>query len=201
MAKGPKNVELGRGTYRAAQTGNELLLIASGIHPTTGFRELFEARDLSAKPPEFAFFFIKPTGITLPVVTPFQHHERFEVNGKVDFVMIEDADGEHRIKVGQMAIDASDAPEVRTLKANMAIAAAAPMTAAQCRGCVRRVVAQWANNDNFSDDQTLGDILTTGPCNLGAIAALAQAIDASCSKPPDSIDCGMTVQQLLELTC
>jgi hypothetical protein len=201
MAKGPKSVELGRGTYRAAQTGNELLLIASGIHPTTGFRELFEARDLSARPPEFAFFFIKPTGITLSVVTPFQHHDRFEVNGKVDFVMIADADGEHRIKVGQMTADASDDPEVRVLKANRALLAAAPLTSAQCRACVRQVVTQWSGNDDFSNDQTLGDILTTGPCSVGAIAELAQSLGASCAEPPDSISCDMTVRQLLDLTC
>src|SRR5206468_1584028 len=66
MAKGPKNVELGpkgvvpgRATYQATQVGNELLLTAKGVHPTTGFRELFEAHNLTAKVPEFAFFFIK----------------------------------------------------------------------------------------------------------------------------------------------
>jgi hypothetical protein len=200
MARRPKGVELGRGKYQATQTGNALLLVATGIHPTTGFREFFEAHDLGSKMPEFGFFFIKPTGIVNPVITPFQHHEHFDVQNRVDFVIVEDADGEHRIRVAQVAVDANDAPEARVLKANLAMAAT-PLTSAQCRACVRQVVAQWANNNDFSNDQTLGDVLTTGPCNGGAIAELAQALSGSCAEPPDSIACEMTVRQLLDLTC
>ena len=201
MPNRPRGVELGRASYQAVQMGSgELLLIARGVHPTTGFREFFEFQNPnSGRLPEFAFFFVTPSGATLPVLTPFQHHERFEMGERVDFVVIEDADGEHRIRVVHLEDDLEAEPEVRVLRATRAMAL--PTTAAQCRGCVRRVVAQWAHNDNFSNEDTLGDILRDGPCNGGAIAELAQALGATCAEPPDSIACGMTVRQLIELSC
>lgn len=201
MAREPKRVELGRASYQAVQMGDQLLLIASGMHPTTGFRELFEAQDLGARVPEFAFFFIVPTGIVNPVVTPFQHHERFEVRDRHEFLLIEDADGEHRVKVTQVEVTMDEAPEARAVKARAAFASA-PATASQCRTCVLARVEEWSNNNEFTLNQTLGQIYRRGPCNAGAIAELSQAIESRCSvEPPNSIACSMTVGQLLQLTC
>ncbi len=201
MAKAPRRIEPGRATYQAVQIGDQLLLVARGMHPTTGFREFFEAQDLGAKVPEFALFFIAPAGIVLPVVTPFQHHERFEVQDTLEFVLVEDADGEHRVMVSQMAVEADEALETRAMRAQ-SVFAAAPATAAQCRSCVLNVVEGWANNREFTLNQTLGQIFRRGPCNGGAIAELSRAIETKCSVvPPNSIACSMTVGQLLQLTC
>jgi len=178
-----KQVELCRASYRAHQIGNELLLFASGVHPTTGFKEFFSVEDLNGTPPRFGFFCVKPGGIVLHVITPFQHNERIHLGRAVQTVQIEDADGKHDVEVEPF-------PEVM-----------GEAGAVSCDVCVRKAIEVWANNKQFDDGQTLGQIYLRGSCNNGALSVLAQAIQASCQAQPTSLSCGTTARQLIRSTC
>jgi len=179
--------QLCRGSYTAHQIGDELLLIATGVHPTPGFKEFFKVKSLSGVP-AFAFFCIHPEGIQPDVITPFQHHERFLVKGPVEKVMIEDVDGAHEIKV------------VRFPKAAMAAVKAEDAEELPCGDVVRQIIGAWAGNNGFSDDQKLSDVFLQGPCNNGAISALANALKDRFGGAP-TMSCSTTVASVVEALC
>lgn len=192
MAKKPSGVMLGRGTYQATQVGAELLLTAKGVHPTTGFRELFEPHDLTAPVHRFDFFFIKPSGIVSDVITPFLHQERFRVQGRPESVVISDVDGKHRVAVTRVAA-------MEEMKAAMAAAPAAE-EGVDCDEQVRQAIGGWAQNEGFDDDQTLDDIIRNRPCDNGQLIALAQLLRAQFSVSL-SFSCSTLVIHIIRQIC
>ena len=192
MAKKPSGVVLGRGTYQATQVGNELLLTAKGVHPTTGFRELFEPHDLTAQVPVFDFFFIKPSGIVLDVITPFLYQDRFRVEGRPESILINDGDGKHEIVVTRVAA-------MGEMKAAMAAAPAAE-EGVDCGDLVRQAVGVWAQNNDFDDDATLGDIIRGRPCDNGQLISLAQSLRAQFDVQL-SLSCSTPVLRIIDQTC
>ena len=210
MARSSKRLALGRATYSAQQMGDELMLFASGVHPTSGFKEFFETVTSEGPTPELSFFFIEPEPVSdvSQVVTPFQHSERFRVRGRGEAVIIRDRDGRHEVRVESFPEE-----EARSLAAEeglgvlgaevfaVAEPAQIPAAAVGCDVCVRQTVALWANNDSFSNSQTLGQIYRRGSCNNGALSQLFQAIQGRCGQTPLGISCSTTVRQLIRSTC
>jgi hypothetical protein len=179
--------QLSRGHYTAHQIGDELLLIATGVHPTPGFKEFFKVKSLSGVP-KLAFFCVTPSGIQPDVITPFQHHERFRVKGTVEKIVITDADGDHEVKVIGFA-------------ARAAIAAVQPEAEEPpCGDAVRQIVGDWANNSTFTDDQKLSDVFLRGPCNNGAISALARALQDQFGAVP-TLSCSTQVDVIVLSLC
>ena len=191
MATGATRVVLGRGTYQATQIGDELLLVARGVHPTTGFQEFFEVLEPGRK---FAFFFVKPGGIVSDVITPFQHHERFRVEGRVEVVLIEDANGEHEVRVAQVEIAENEALGERAFRVREVF------EPRSCAERVRKVVGIWAQNQIFSDNQSLNDIIRGRPCDGGQAIALSQALRAEFGVSID-VTCQTSVTHIIRRIC
>lgn len=99
---GPNGSELGRATYSAQQVPGAVIIFANGCHPTSGYIDFFEQSPLRIFPPQFIFRTIPPTGIVLPVLTPFSIWVMFEASEPVETVTVYDADGAHEIKVEQV---------------------------------------------------------------------------------------------------
>lgn len=109
---GPNGSELGRATYSAQQVPGAVIIFAMGCHPTSGFIDFFEQSPLRIFPPQFIFRTIPPTGIVLPVLTPFSIWVMFEASEPVKTVTVHDADGAHEIKVEQVPDIAKSGPWV-----------------------------------------------------------------------------------------
>lgn len=99
---GPYGSELGRATYSAQQVPGAVIVFAMGCHPTSGYVDFFEQSPLRIFPPQFIFRTIPPSGIVLPVLTPFSLWVMFEATEPVETVTVHDADGAHEIKVEQV---------------------------------------------------------------------------------------------------
>lgn len=109
---GPNGSELGRATYSAQQVPGAVIIFAMGCHPTSGYIDFFEQSPLRIFPPQFIFRTIPPTGIVLPVLTPFSIWVMFEASEPVETVTVQDADGSHEIKVEQVPDFAKTGPWV-----------------------------------------------------------------------------------------
>ncbi|HKV36254.1 MAG TPA: hypothetical protein VJP89_18090 [Pyrinomonadaceae bacterium] len=109
---GPNGSELGRATYSAQQVPGAVIIFAMGCHPTSGYIDFFEQSPMRIFPPQFIFRTIPPTGIVLPVLTPFSIWVMFEASEPVETVTVHDADGAHEIKVEQVPDFAKSGPWV-----------------------------------------------------------------------------------------
>ncbi len=94
--------ELCEAAYFAQQVPGAVILIATGTHPTPGFKTYFEQLPITIFPPQHRLMHIKPTGIVAQVLTPFVVYTSFPADDKVEEVVIHDASGEHKIKVEQV---------------------------------------------------------------------------------------------------
>lgn len=97
----PGSVELCAATYRATQVPGEVIIFAEGIHPTSGYKVFFELSPIDIFPPEFILWHVKPSGIVLPVLTPFMEYTSFKAADKIDAVFVHDANGRHKVPVEQ----------------------------------------------------------------------------------------------------
>lgn len=97
-----KNIELCAASYRAQQVPGAVLIFADGIHPTSGYTVFFELSPIDVFPPEFILWHVKPSGIVLPVITPFTEYTSFQTSNKVEVVTVHDADGKHKVPVEQV---------------------------------------------------------------------------------------------------
>ena len=100
--QGPGGSQLGRASYRAEQARDTVIIFAMGWHPTPGYVDFFEQSPIDIFPPQFILRTIPPTGIVLPVLTPFAIWVMFGASEPVETVTVHDADGVHEIKVEQM---------------------------------------------------------------------------------------------------
>jgi hypothetical protein len=85
--------------YKAKQVGDQIVLVAFGTHPTSGYKAKFKKLPIRIYPPQFEFLEQKPTGITLQVLTPFAEITSFKASGKVKAVIVHDGNGKHTVKV------------------------------------------------------------------------------------------------------
>jgi len=79
--------------------------------------------------------------------------------------------------------------------------AAAPAGAeVSCAEQVRQVVGDWAHNNEFDDDQALGEIIRDRPCDNGQLIDLAQALRAKFDVQL-SLSCSTPVLRIIDQTC
>jgi hypothetical protein len=86
----PSKPELCTAEYHAVQAKDVVVLIASGTHAWSGYKDNLE-RD-RALPPNFTYYCAKPSGQANTVVTPFQIATYFTHAGKLVSVNLNDAD-------------------------------------------------------------------------------------------------------------
>ena len=83
--------------YRARRVGNTVFLSAKGVHPTSGFRVLFNEQPGST--PTFRLMQIRPTGAVTQVLTPFELCTAYEESTNMRSVTVFDAAGEHSVAI------------------------------------------------------------------------------------------------------
>lgn len=93
--------QLCSGQYRAFQVLDDIFIIASGVHPTSGFDVTLAASPLDIFPPQFVLWHTPPKIPTLDVLTPFAVSSRFESGKSVNFVTVVDSYGKNRVPVEQ----------------------------------------------------------------------------------------------------
>ena len=102
MNKNPTSVALCSAEYRAQQVPGAVLIFADGIHATSGYQVFFEQLPIEIFPPEFSLWHVAPSGIVLEVLTPFTTYTSFKSSGKIERVVVHDADGRHEVEVEQV---------------------------------------------------------------------------------------------------
>jgi hypothetical protein len=102
MSKTPTSLALCAATYRAEQVPGMVLIFADGIHATSGYTVFFEQSPLDVFPPEYQLWHVKPSGIVLEVLTPFTVYTSFKTTGKIERVVVHDANGRHEVEVEQV---------------------------------------------------------------------------------------------------
>jgi hypothetical protein len=80
-------------------SGDEVIIQASGMHPTSGYAVFFQKSRIDIYPPEFSLWHVKPSGPTSDVISPFSKFTGFKASGRVKTVTVFDANGRHDISV------------------------------------------------------------------------------------------------------
>lgn len=93
------NPQLCTAQYRAEQIPGYVVITATGFHQTSGYKVFFQRSPLAVFPPEYSFWHVFPSEITLDVITPFSESVRFAAKDRVQGVKVWDATGEHNISV------------------------------------------------------------------------------------------------------
>ena len=106
--KKPQKVELCAASYRAEQLPGTVVIHATGVHNTTGYRVFFEESPAAVFPPPFLLFHSRPAGIVHNVVTPFSISTSFHADQEVKQVVIQDANGKHTVAVEHLSVRALD---------------------------------------------------------------------------------------------
>lgn len=88
-------------TYRANQVPGAVIIIAEGKHGSPGYDVFFEQSAIDIFPPQFILKHRKPDGIVIQLETPFYAVTLFKVTGKIEEVIVHDAQGQHKIIVDQ----------------------------------------------------------------------------------------------------
>lgn len=91
--------ELCMAQYNAIQAGGEVVLFATGVHPTAGYQVSFRKLAITVFPPEFRLEHVAPSGPTAQVITPFSESTRFPATEPVERVVVHDAKGRHEVPV------------------------------------------------------------------------------------------------------
>jgi hypothetical protein len=88
-------------TYTASQTPSEVIIKATGEHPTAGYETRLVMSPLRIYPPQWMLAQKKPTGAAAQVVTPFEVTASFKAREPVEAVHVSDATGKHVVPVDQ----------------------------------------------------------------------------------------------------
>ena len=91
--------ELGAGEYRVRRDGNNVIVSATGQSSTAGVQVQLAREPMKIFPPQFALHRKRPAGFAAQVITPFSVCTSFKANTPVDFVIVRDSKGEHRVRV------------------------------------------------------------------------------------------------------
>ena len=92
--------------YRGFQKQGVITVVAYGSHDTSGYKVSLQQQSIKTFPPRFYLLHERPTGISLPVVTPFVVSTHFRSSEIVSTVMIEDAEGCHEVLIEHVGPEA-----------------------------------------------------------------------------------------------
>lgn len=95
-----------RGTYRAQQVPNQILIFVDGENPTAGYEVKIAMNPARIHPPQFTVYRKAPEGMAAQVITPFKQCVRFNNDHKrpVGQLRIFDAEGSVEVPV-EMVLD------------------------------------------------------------------------------------------------
>ncbi len=91
----------GGATYMASQTQGEVILKATGEHPTGGYETKLVMSPLRIYPPQWMLAVQKPDGPATQAMTPFEVTASFQAREPVKAVHVSDAEGKHEVAVDQ----------------------------------------------------------------------------------------------------
>jgi hypothetical protein len=92
-------LELCVGSYHAQQIGHSVVVVATGVHPTTGYEVFLEHNAVDVFPPQFSLWHKTPSGVVLHAITPYSKSAPFISPVPVKQVIVQDANGRHAVKV------------------------------------------------------------------------------------------------------
>lgn len=90
---------LGVARYRAARSGQNVILFATGDTPTPNYKVWFQAAQEPGKPPVYELWWMAPSGFQIQVLTPFSVHSVIHPSSSATEVVVRDANGLHNIKI------------------------------------------------------------------------------------------------------
>jgi uncharacterized surface protein with fasciclin (FAS1) repeats len=88
--------------YKAFQFRGAVIVSASGVHPTSGFKTYLQQLPIDIYPPQFVLMHVAPSGIVSQVITPFRVSASFPAFDKVASVTVHDATGPRVVPVVQI---------------------------------------------------------------------------------------------------
>ena len=91
----PRDWQLASGNYSAEQSGDAVIVRASGGNPTPNYKMRF----VLEKENRLVLYRQRPGGIQLQVMTGFAVCTKFKPPGGVDTIVVRDAQGEHTVRV------------------------------------------------------------------------------------------------------
>ncbi len=94
--------ELCTATYSAYQVGDSVTLLATGVHPSSGYHVFLETSVITAFPPEYRLWHIAPGGIVTPAQTPFAVSTGLVAAEPLRAITVYDAGGENTVRVEQV---------------------------------------------------------------------------------------------------
>jgi hypothetical protein len=90
------------GIFTAVQFEGTVFIFGNGVHPTSGYRTYFKKSAITIWPPQHSLMCEKPDGASPQVLTPFLVCTSFKAEEKVEFVIVHDKNGKHRVNVTQL---------------------------------------------------------------------------------------------------
>lgn len=107
--------------YRGFQKQGVVTVVAYGSHETSGYKVLLQQKPNEIFPPQYYLAHERPTGIALPVITPFVVSTHFHSTETITQIEVEDAKGRHDVEIAQVGPEAvlsvSDV-QLKILKSN-----------------------------------------------------------------------------------
>lgn len=93
------SVKLCEARYTAQWFAGEVLIVAAGFHPTSGYQVFFQRSPLAAFPPVFSLWHAAPSGPVLNIITAFTSRVTFTAKESIPTVVVNDAQGSHVVKI------------------------------------------------------------------------------------------------------
>lgn len=87
--------------YSAKQADGKVTIVAKGENPTSGYKVAFEQLPIDIFPPQHRLVCVKPGGIVLQVITPFEVTTSFKSKAAIKQIIVHDANGQHKVPVQQ----------------------------------------------------------------------------------------------------
>jgi len=88
--------------FRGFQKQGMVTVIAYGSHESSGYKVMLQQKPIKIYPPQYYLIHEAPTGIALPMVTPFVASAHFRSTETISKVVIEDAKGCHDVEIAQV---------------------------------------------------------------------------------------------------
>ena len=92
--------------YRGFQKQGVVTIVAYGSHDTSGYKVMLQQKPIRIYPPQYYLVHERPTGISLPIVTPFVVSEHFQATEMISSVVVEDAKGNHNVDITHVGPEA-----------------------------------------------------------------------------------------------
>jgi len=92
--------------YRGFQKQGVVTVVAYGSHDTSGYKVMLQQKPIKIYPPQYYLVHERPTGIALPMVTPFVVSAHFRSTETITKVVVEDARGCHDVDIANVGPEA-----------------------------------------------------------------------------------------------